>query len=89
VKVNDEFAADPHSLQNVHGHINSTRRIQRTNGQPNSLRPEVRAAAYPAGVTKSSLMRNAADEPVSTRLSRMKRTASRIRASRLSSSGLP
>jgi hypothetical protein len=44
---------------------------------------------YPAGVTKSSLIRNAADDPVSTRLSRMKRTASRIHASRLSSSGRP
>jgi hypothetical protein len=41
------------------------------------------------GVTKSSLMRNAADDPDSTRQSRMNSTASRIRASRLSPSGRP
>jgi hypothetical protein len=44
---------------------------------------------YAAGVTKSSRIRKAADEPFSTRQSRMKRTASRRPASRLSSSGRP
>jgi len=44
---------------------------------------------YAAGVTKSSLMRNAADDPVSTRLSRINRTASRMRGSLFSSSGRP
>lgn len=41
------------------------------------------------GVTKSSRIRNAADDPFSTRMSRMKRTASRTLGSRFSSNGLP
>lgn len=44
---------------------------------------------YAAGVTKSSRMRNAADDPVSTRASSVERTASRRAASRFSSSGRP
>ena len=49
----------------------------------------LRLRDYAAGVTKSSRIRKAADDPASTRQSRMKSTASRIRLSRLSSSGRP
>ena len=52
-------------------------------------RGSLRLSDYAAGVTKSSRIRNAADDPASTRQSRMKSTASRIRLSRLSSSGRP
>ena len=54
-----------------------------------SIRGSLRLRDYAAGVTKSSRIRNAADDPASTRQSRMKSTASRIRLSCLSSSGRP
>ena len=46
-------------------------------------------STYAAGVTKSSLIRKAADEPFSTRMSSRTRTACRTAVSRFSSRGLP
>ena len=54
-----------------------------------SIKGVLRLNTYTAGVTKSSLIRKAADEPFSTRISSRTSTACRTAMSRFNSRGLP